>query len=472
MTHTTNRPMQTRSGLHPAPSHDEETFDLAPEFVQDIRAALDDPDRATEVREQVLGLHYADAADLIERLDEGHRTALLALLKGQFNPEILPELDDAIRDLVLDAFGYADFAALVAELDSDDAVYLIDHLDSTERAAVLDRLPDADRAVIEQGLSYTEYSAGRLMQRELVAVPSYWTVADAIDWLHGAAAGLPEEFTELFVVDPRHRPLGLVRLSALLRAPRQDRLDSLMDTGPEPVSVDMDQEEIALLFRRRDLLSAPVTDRAGRLVGRITIDDVVDVIDEEAEDDMLRLAGLSETGTYADAFATARTRILWLTVNLGTAMLVSSVIGLFEATLEKLVALAVLMPMVSSLGGNAGTQTLTAAVRGLATRDLSAANAWRQVGKELMVGLMNGVVLALLAGGAAWLWYADLPLAGVVSAAMLMNMIVAALVGMGVPLALEKVGVDPAVASSVFVTMMTDMLGFLAVLGLATLFLL
>lgn len=468
--HTTNRPAAgpaSRPGSRP----EEDSFGLAPEFVQEIRAALDDPDRATEAREQVLALHYADAADLIERLDEDRRAVLLGLLKGGFNPEILPELDDDVRETVLDAFGYTDYAALVAELDSDDAVYLVDRLEAAEQTAVLDRLPQARRAVIEQGLSYADYSAGRLMQRELVAVPSYWTVGDAIDWLRGAS-GLPEEFTELFVVDPRHRPLGLVRLSALLRARRQERLDALMDTGLEPVDVGMDQEEIALLFRRRDLLSAPVTDRAGRLVGRITIDDVVDVIDEEAEDDMLRLAGLSETGTYTDAFATARTRILWLTVNLGTAMLVSSVIGLFEATLEKLVALAVLMPMVSSLGGNAGTQTLTAAVRGLATRDLSADNAWRQTGKELMVGLMNGVVLAALAGAAAWLWYSDPALAGVVSAAMLLNMIVAALVGMAVPLVLDRFGVDPAVASSVFVTMMTDMLGFLAVLGLATLFLL
>lgn len=452
-------------------SGDDDVFGLNPEFIADIRAALDDPDRETEVCEQVLALHHADAADLIERLDDEERDRLLVLMKGRFNPEILPELDDAVRDDVLEAIGYADFAALVAELDSDDAVYLIDQLDPQEQTAILSRLPADDRAVIEQGLSYPEYSAGRLMQRELVVVPSYWTVGDAIDYLRTGSA-FPEDFTELFVVDPRHRPLGMVRLSALLRARRPVRLSEIMDPDHEPVGVEMDQEEIALLFRKRDLLSAPVVDRSGRLVGRITIDDVVDVIDEEAEDDMLRLAGLSETGTYSAAVDTARTRIVWLMVNLGTALLVSSVIGLFEATLERLVALAVLMPIVASLGGNAGTQTLTAAVRGLATKDLAADNAWRLIGKEVLVGLMNGVVLAIMAGVVTWVWFSDPALAGVISSAMLLNLLVAALFGISIPLVLDRLGVDPAVASSVFLTMMTDMLGFLAFLGLATVFLL
>lgn len=443
----------------------DEGFGLNPEFVDDILTALAE-ERDDYVLEQVSTLHYADAADLIDRLGREEREHLLDVLRPVFNPEILPELDDRVREEVLERFGYADFAALVAELDSDDAVYLIDMLDAEERDHVLARLPMEERGVIDQGLAFPEHSAGRLMQRELVAVPAYWTVGEVMDYVR-ANATLPEDFYVLYVVDPRHRPQGMVRLSTLLRARRPARLRDIMTTEMEVISVAMDQEEVAYLFRQRDLLSAPVVDHSGRLVGRITVDDVVDVIDEEAEDDMLRLAGLSETHLYSAALDTAKSRFTWLVVNLGTAFLASLVIGMFEATLEKVVALAILMPIVASMGGNAGTQTLTAAVRGLAMKDLVPENALRVLWKEVLVGVINGILFALLVALATWLWFRDIKLALVIGAAMVINMVSAGLFGIAIPLIFDRFKIDPALGSGVFLTTVTDVVGFLAFLGLA-----
>lgn len=448
----------------------DEGFGLNPDFVDDIQSALAEL-RDDYVLEQVLALHYADAADLIERLPREDRNRLLEILRPEFNPEILPELDATIREEVLELFGYADFAALVAVLDSDDAVYLVDMLDPEERANVLTRLPVEERQVIEHALAFPDYSAGRIMQREMVAVPAYWTVGETVDFLRNNPH-LPDDFYILFVVDPRHRPQGVVRLSALLKVRRSVRLRDIMSTDMEVISVTSDQEDIALLFRQRDLLAAPVVDASGRLVGRITVDDVVDVIHEEAEDDMLRLAGLSETSLYSAAIDTAKSRFTWLVVNLGTAVLASFVIGMFEATIEKIVALAVLMPIVASMGGNAGTQTLTAAVRGLAMKDLVPDNARRVLGKEVLVGLINGLAFAVLVGIVTWLWFTDIRLALVIGAAMVVNLLCAGLFGIAIPLILERLNIDPAVASSVFLTTVTDVVGFFAFLGLASLFLL
>jgi len=443
---------------------------LNSEFVESIILALEDG-RDEEAREQALALHYADAADLIERVGRENRERLVTLMWPDFNPEILPELDHNVRQEVLSTVGYADFAALVAELESDDAVYLMDMLDPEERAYVLERLPSEERAIIEQGLAFPEHSAGRLMQRELVAVPAYWTVGEVIDYLR-SATHLPDEFYVLFVVDPRHRPTGVVRLNTLLRSRRPTRLRDIMTTEMEVIDVTMDQEDVAYLFRQRDLLSAPVVDASGRLLGRITIDDVVDVIDEEAEDDMLRLGGVTETNLYSAVLETARSRFSWLVVNLGTAIIASLVIGLFEATLEEVVALAVLMPIVASMGGNAGTQTLTAAVRGLAMKDLVPANAGRVLGKEVLVGVFNGVAFAVLTGAAAWVWFGDMMIALVIGAAMIINMVVAGLSGIAIPVLLERLKIDPAVASTVFLTTVTDVVGFFAFLGLAAVFIL
>lgn len=447
----------------------DDSFGLNPDFIDDLQTALMD-ERDDYVLDQVLGLHYADAADLIERLPREARTRLLDILRPSFNPEILPELDDTVRTEVLEQFGYADFAALVSVLDSDDAVYLADMLDPEERAHLLARLPPDDREMIEQGLAFPDYSAGRIMQRELIAVPSYWTVGETVDYLRNNPH-LPDDFYVLFVVDPRHRPQGVVRLAALLKVRRTVRLRDIMSTDLEVLTVTMDQEDVAYLFRQRDLLSAPVVDASGRLVGRITVDDVVDVIDEEAEDDMLRLAGLSETSLYSAVLDTAKSRFTWLVVNLGTAVVASLVIGLFSATIEQVVALAVLMPIVASMGGNAGTQTLTAAVRGLAMKDLVPDNARRILGKEVLVGAVNGIAFAIMSGVVTWLWFDSPAIALVIAAAMIINMICAGLFGIAIPLTLDRLKIDPAVASSVFLTTVTDVVGFFAFLGLAALFL-
>ncbi|KAA5606937.1 magnesium transporter [Roseospira marina] len=457
--------------LHRDVLRSDDSYGLLPEFVSLMHDALESENDA-QVLELVEPLHYADVADLIENLDRDDRARFVRAIKSVFNAEVLPELDDAVREEVIEELGFEDFAACLREVESDDAVYLVGQIeDDDERAAVLAKLPAELRSVIEQALALPEYSAGRLMQRELVAVPSYWTVGETIDYLRSGAR-LPDEFYQIFIVDPRHRPVGSVRLSALLRSRRPVRLSQIMESKAFEIPVTMDQEEVAFLFRQQDLLSAPVVDASGRLVGRITVDDVVDVIDEEAEDDMFRLAGLSERDLFSAVVDTVKSRSTWLILNLGTAVLASLVIGLFESTLQAVVALAVLMPIVASMGGNAGTQTLTIAVRALATKELTAANAMRIVGKETVVGLINGVVFALLTGAVSYLWFGDMAIGLVIGAAMIINMLAAALAGIAIPLALERLKVDPAVSSGVFLTTVTDVVGFFAFLGLAAAFIL
>ncbi len=448
---------------------EDDLYGLDPDFVRAVEEALEQG-RADDARALAEPLHYSDAADLLERLDPAHRIALVDALRVDFEPEILTELDEAVRDEVIAALGFADFATAIAELDSDDAVWLMSQLGEDERARVLETLPADSRAIVAQGLSYPEFSAGRMMQRELVAVPAYWTVGETIDYLR-ASTTIPEEFYDLYVVDPRHRPIGKIGLARLVRGKRPQRLREIMDAESMTVPVAADREEVAFLFRQHDLVSAPVVDGPGRLVGVITIDDVVDVIDEEAAEDMLRLAGVPDTDLYRAVKDTVRARIPWLLVNMGTAIIASSVIGLFEATLEKIVALAVLMPIVAGLGGNAGTQTLAVAIRGLATKELDFDNAFRVIGKEVLVGIINGSVIGCLIGPIAWFWFGMPMIGAVIGAAVVFNLFLAGLAGSVVPLTLEKAGVDPAVASSIFVTMLTDSLGFFAFLGLATLFL-
>jgi len=457
--------------LHRDVLRNDDSYGLLPEFVAQVHDALEAEDDVN-VLELVEPLHYADIADLIENLGGEDRARFVRATKGSFNAEVLPELDDAVRAEVIEELGFEDFAACLREVDSDDAVYLAGQIeDEEERAAVLTKLPSELRAVIEQALALPEYCAGRLMQRELVAVPSYWTVGETIDYLRSGAR-LPDDFYQIFIVDPRHRPVGNVRLSALLRSRRPVRLNQIMDPKTTEIPITMDQEEVAFLFRQKDLLSAPVVDASGRLVGRVTVDDVVDVIDEEAEDDMFRLAGLSERDLFSAVVDTVKARSTWLVLNLGTAILASAVIGVFETTLQAVVALAVLMPIVASMGGNAGTQTLTIAVRALATKELTPANAMRIVGKEAVVGLINGLVFAVLTGAVSWLWFRDMGIGLVIGAAMVINMLAAALAGIAIPLALDRLKVDPAVSSGVFLTTVTDVVGFFAFLGLAATFIL
>ncbi|MAF95541.1 MAG: magnesium transporter [Rhodospirillaceae bacterium] len=421
-------------------------------------------------------LHPADAADLLERLGPDERAHVVEILRDDFDPEILSELDETVRDHVVECLGVENVAAVIAGMESDDALEVIEELDEDEQQQVLDAIPPGDRTLIKEGLTYPEDSAGRLMQREVVTVPEFWTVGETIDFLRQSADSgddeLPARFYDVFIVDPAHRPVGSLTLSRLLRTRRPVAVADIMDTEMKLLPVATDQEEVAYVFRQRDLVSAPVVDDGGRLVGAITIDDVVDVIDEEHEEDIMRLGGVKEDDLYEATMDTTRSRFGWLLINLGTAILASIVIGLFDATIEQMVALAVLMPIVASMGGNAGTQTLTVAVRALAMKELTAANAGRVIGKELLVGALNGVLFAALIGAVAWIWFGSGTLGVVIGLAMIVNMLVAGLAGTTIPLMLYRIGVDPAVASSVFLTTVTDVVGFFVFLGLAALILL
>jgi len=452
---------------------DAQEYGLPPGFVQEIEQALDDH-RLAEVEERLAPLHSADLAALLEALHPDDRRVVVGLIRIQLttDAEALAWLNEDVRQEVLDLLGPQDVAAALQELDSDDALALIETLDEGERDAVLANIPAEERRVLLEGLDFPEYSAGRLMQRELVSVPDYWTVGKTIDWLR-TAEDLPDEFYSLFLVDLHGNPRGQLPLSRFLRGRRPAKLAELELEDIHPIPAEMDQEEVALLFRRYGMVSAPVVDGNGKLLGVITLDDVVDVIDEEAESDIFRLGGIGEqSDLYRDVAATTRSRFSWLFVNLLTAVLASSVIGLFEDVISKVVALAVLMPIVASMGGNAGTQTLTVAVRALAMRELTDSNAVRILWKEVLVGVINGLLFAAIAGGVVWLWFSDPRLAVVIGAAMVINLLAAAFSGTVIPLAMQRFGIDPAVSSAVFLTTVTDVVGFFAFLGLAALILL
>ena len=452
---------------------EERVYGLEAGIEQEIVEALAEED-GERVRELVQALHPADAADILEHLSPDDRALVVDILRPNFDAGILSELDEAVRDHVVDCLGMKDVAVAVRELDSDDALEVVEELDEDEQQQVLDAIPLGDRTIIEEGLSYPEDSAGRLMQREVVTVPTFWNVGETIDFLRRSAdkenpdeGELPDQFYDLFVVDPMHKPVGTITLSSVLRTGRPVAVTEIMETDMKILPVEMDQEDVAFVFRQRDLVSAPVVDEAGRLVGAITIDDVVDVIHEELEEDIMRLGGVQEDDLYAATVATTQARFSWLLVNLATAILASLVIGLFDATIEQMVALAVLMPIVASMGGNAGTQTLTVAVRALAMMELTPTNAARVIGKEALVGVFNGVLFAVLIGSVVWIWFGSLALGVVIGLAMIVNMFVAGLAGTTIPLALNRLGVDPAVASSVFLTTITDVVGFFVFLGLA-----
>ena len=439
--------------------------------VSSVITALEASD-AEAVRELVEPLHYSDAADLVEQLNVEQRRQLIEQAHDALDPEFLVEIDETVRDEIIEHIGIENVADVVSNLDTDDAVNVIGELEEEDQQQVLESISESDRAIIEKSLSYPEHSAGRLMQREVMTVPQFWTVGETIDFMRQVAEqddwAVPDLYYEIVVVDPKHCPVGRVPLSTLLSAKRPVKITDIMSSEIKLISAAMDQEDVAHLFRQRDLVSASVVDDEGRLVGMITIDDVVDVIDEEAEEDIMRMGGVREDDFYSATIDTTRARFSWLFINLGTAIAASLVIGLFQASIEQIVALAVLMPIVASMGGNAGTQTLTVVVRALATKEITPANAMRQVGKESMVGVINGILFAVVMGVVAWLWF-GVPMLGVVIAmAMVVNLVVAGLAGASIPMALEKVGVDPAIASSVFLTTVTDVIGFLVFLGLGT----
>ncbi|HYJ58961.1 MAG TPA: magnesium transporter [Methyloceanibacter sp.] len=439
------------------------------EFLYAVAAAVDDGD-AARVRELTLPLHAADLADLIELLRPEQRGTLIATLGSDFDAAALPELDESVRDQVLEVMPAEQVAEALQQLDSDEAVYVIEDLDKEEQSDILAKLPSFERAALERSLEYPEDSAGRIMQTDLIAVPPFWSVGQTIDYMR-LAEDLPDRFYEVFVVDPGYHLIGSVALSRLLRSKRPVTIEQITERDIRPIPAEADQEEVARQFERYNLTSAPVIDQDKRLVGVITADDVVEVVQEEASEDILKMGGVAGESVADSVWRTARHRFTWLLFNLFTALLAASVIGLFEATIEQMVALAVLMPIVASMGGNAGNQTMTVTVRALAMKDLGSANALRVIGREAAVGLLNGIVFAVLLGTVVYLWFGNDELGLVIAAAMVVNFFVAALAGILIPLTLDHFDIDPAVASVVFVTTVTDVVGFFAFLGLAALWL-
>ncbi len=449
--------------------HDEDGA-LTPEFVSAVNDAIHQGD-ATNLRQLTRDLHGADTADLLELLRPDDRVVFIDLLGRTFDVTALTDVDETVRDHLVEELPANKIASAIKKLDSDDAVYLLENLDEEEQQEILAKVPKAEREALRRSLDYEEDTAGRLMQTEFVAVPAFWSVGQTIDYMR-TEEDLPNSFIEVFVVDAYYHLIGTVPVSRILRTSREETIGEIMDEEQTIFHTDDDQEDVAYKFEQYHLGSAGVIDSDERLVGMITIDDVVDVIREEAEEDIARLAGLGDQELTDSVWRTTRGRFLWLLVNLGTAILASSVISLFDATIEQMVALAILMPIVASMGGNAGTQTMTVAVRALATRDLSAVNAFRIIVRETSVGVINGLVFAIIMGLFAWWWFGSDGLGLVIGAAMVINMIVAALSGILIPLALDWMDIDPAVASSVFVTTVTDVVGFFAFLGLAAMFLL
>lgn len=445
-------------------------YALSPTYVAMVIDAADrgDTDR---LRQLVHALWPEDIADLMGFIAAEYREDIIPLLDSDRLADIIAELDSNIREEVLETVEPEKLAAALGELDSDDAADVIDDMEDDQREVVLAAMSDVDRAAIETALGYDDETAGRLMQREVLAAPQFWTVGQTIDHVRSAGDDLPELFFDIYVVDPAFKAVGAVAVSTLLRAPRSAKLEEIMEPVTE-IRGEMDQEEVAYIFDKYHLISAPVVDSGGRLIGQITVDDIVGVIQDESEEDILALAGVSDAGRDADVLDIVKTRLPWLLINTLTAGVAAAVIGVFEDQIAQLVALAVLLPIVASLGGNAATQALAVSVRALASRELNSANAVRIIRRELAVGLMNGGVLAVSLAVGVYLWRQDLMLSVAVALAVLINIVVAALAGILAPMTLEKLGRDPAVSSAVFVTFVTDFVGFLAFLGLATLILL
>ena len=445
----------------------EELMGLEPARVAAILAAVD-AGAVGPLTELMAPLHAADIADLLEQIDSGARRGLLRLWSGEIDGEILSELDESIREEVIDALPHDVLTEAVRELETDDVVDLLEDLERPQQDMILNALDNADRVAVEAAMAYPEYSAGRLMQREVVVAPEHWTVGEAIDFLRRAEP-LPDQFYHVILVDPRMKPQGYVTLGRLLSSKREVRLRAITEDSFRTIEATEAEADVAYIFNQYHLISCPVVDADDRLVGVITIDDAMAVLDDEHEEDILRLAGVSDEAGPADgSWATARTRLPWLVINLFTASISAFVISRFEGTIATLVTLAALMPIVASTGGIAGTQTLAVSVRALATRDLTSSNARRVVRRELGAGVLNGLALALVLGVAGFAIFGNAKLGVVLGMAMISNQIVAALGGVLVPLGLNRLGLDPALASGTFVTTLTDVLGYLAFLGFAT----
>ncbi|MBB3929081.1 magnesium transporter [Kaistia hirudinis] len=457
---------ELRPEAEPIPLRDAND-NLSAAFMDALERAIEQRD-AEAARRLTDDLHEADLGAILEQLASEQRPALIELLGDSFDFTALTELDETTRVEILEDLSPETVADGVRDLDSDDAVYILEDLDQEEREEILAQIPSVERIALKRSLDYPEDSAGRRMQTEFIAIAPFWTVGQTGDYLREAEE-LPEAFHEVFVVDPSYRLLGRVGLDRLLRAKRTQRIEELVDESPQLVHATDELESVARLFQRYNLISAAVVDESGRLVGLMTIDDVVDVIEEEADRDIKRLAGVGDEEMSDRLWDIIKSRLPWLCINLVTAILASAVIGLFQGELQRMVALAVLMPIVASQGGNAGTQTMTVAVRALATRALGPHNAMRVVGRELLVGLLNGVFFAVIVAVMAILRFGIVDLGVVIAAAMIINLIAASLGGILIPLALNKLKADPAVASGAFVTTITDLVGFFSFLGFAAL---
>jgi magnesium transporter len=455
-------------GAPPPPLREEDDGHINQDFVAVVSEAVARAD-GDGVRALTADLHEADVGDLLEALAPEDRPCFIELLGRDFDFTALTEVDDAVREDILEELKPETVAEGVRDLDSDDAVSILEDLDEEERADILERLPAAERDALQRALDYPEDSAGRRMQSGFIAVPPFWTVGQTIDFMR-ETEDLPETFYEIFVVDPAYHLCGTVPLDKLLRSKRPARIADIMSGEPDVVRATDDQEDVARLFQHYNLVSAAVVDESNRLVGVIMVDDVVDVIEEEADEDLKALGGVhSEEELSDDVFYTVRSRFPWLFANMIAALVASSVIRLFEDSIERMIALAVLMPIVASMGGNAGTQTMTVTVRALATRQLGRANAWRIIRREACVGALNGLGFAIIMGVIAATWFNVTDLGVVIGLALLTVLSVAALGGILIPLLLSRLGVDPAVSSGPFVTTITDIVGFFAFLGIATL---
>lgn len=438
---------------------------LKPEFVRDVMDLVE-TGQEEAARDRIGRLHPADIADLIELVSDDDQSRLARVMGDLLSADVIAEMNDHVRERLMDLLDPAQVAEIASELDTDDAVALIEDLEVEDQQAVLRAMEPRDRAAIEDALSFPEETAGRLMQREYVAVPEHVTVGAVIDRLRGDD-GITPDFWEIFVVDPMHHPIGTCQLSWILRAQRHVTMGEVMKREQTLIPVDMDQEEVALRFQKYALISAAVIDKAGRLVGMITVDDIVHIIQEEAGEDILRLSGAGDGDINEPLRDTYRARVRWLIANLGTALVASSIVAFFEGAIEQMVALAVLMPIVATVGGNAAMQTLAVTVRALAMNQLTESNHWRAIAREMRLALLNGTTVAAIAGTLAGLWFQNPALGGVIAVAMIANVFIAGLAGVLIPLALDRLDQDPAVASSIFVTMVTDSMGFFALLGLA-----
>jgi len=420
------------------------------------------------INQTLKDLHPSDIANLIENLSYETRVKLIEIESFNVAPEIFIELNESIQSEVLLLLSIDSISNIIKRLESDDAVSILENLELDKKNLILDKLPPKDRFLLEEGLSYPEDSAARIMQREFTAIPSDWTVGQTIDYLR-ESKDLPQEFLEIFIVDNEFKPIGIVPSSRVLRAARDSKMNLIMREMPVLISVNMDKEEVGQAFENYNLVSAGVVNKNNKLVGMITADDIVTVVQEEAEEDVLRLAGVGNEEITDSVFVKTKRRFNWLLVNLATALLASWVISIFGAEIEKVVALAFLMPIVASMGGNAGMQTLAVTIRAIATKELSSSNINKIITKEFFIGVLNGIIFAIITGAVVQLWFKQFDLSIIIAASMVLNMIVAGLFGILIPVTLKKMNIDPALASSVFVTSVTDVVGFLSFLGIGSL---